>query len=86
LFGRCGAPAGLGAFEAALLALLGQVPHVSPLNQAELYATVIAYRGLLEVVPLVLAATAFAAYELWWRLPAQRARVAAIRAAETLDE
>ena len=81
-----GAPAGLGAFEAALLALLGQVPHIAPLNQAELYATVIAYRGLLEVVPLVLALSVFAAYELWWRLPAQRARVAAIRVAETRED
>ncbi len=77
-----GAPAGLGAFEAALLALLAQVPHVAPLNQAELYATVIAYRGLLEAVPLVLSLSAFAAYELWWRLPLQRARVAAIRTSE----
>lgn len=81
-----GAPAGLGAFEAALLVLMRQVPQLSPLNEAELLAAVIAYRGLLELLPLLLASSVFAAYEVWWRLPAQRARAAAIRAAEDRDD
>ncbi len=68
-------PAGMGVFDATLIGLLPQAPS------AELWAALIAYRALLELVPLVLAATAFAGYELWWRLPAQRARVAAIGAA-----
>ena len=69
-------PAGFGVFDATLIGLM---PH---LPQAELWAAVIVYRVLLELVPLVLASAIFAAYEIWWRLPAQRARVAALCAAE----
>ncbi len=68
-------PAGFGVFDATLIGLLPHAP------QAELWAAVIVYRMLLELAPLVCASLVFAAYEVWWRLPAQRARVAALRAA-----
>jgi hypothetical protein len=54
------------------------LPHVPP---ATLLGSVLAYRFLLELVPVVLALGLFACYELWWRLPPQRRRVAALRAA-----
>jgi len=50
------------------------------LHPAQVTAVVIVYRGLLEVGPVLIALTAFAAYEIWWRLPAQRARAAAVEA------
>jgi len=73
-------PAGIGVFEAVLLGLL---PHIAP---AELLGSVLAYRFVLELVPLLIALVLFASYELWWRLPAQRARLARLRAAEVCDE
>jgi phosphatidylglycerol lysyltransferase len=69
-----GLPAGLGVFDVAMVALL---PNLHP---AQVTAVVIVYRGLLEVGPVLIALTAFAAYEIWWRLPAQRARAAAVEA------
>jgi hypothetical protein len=44
---------------------------------------VIVYRGLLEVGPVLIALTIFAAYEIWWRLPTQRARAAAVEASQS---
>lgn len=66
---------GLGVFESVILLLM---PNVSP---AALLGRVLAYRGLLELLPFFLSALTFLAYEVWWRLPKQRARVAAIRSA-----
>jgi uncharacterized membrane protein YbhN (UPF0104 family) len=63
-------PAGLGVFESVLLLLLKDVPP------DQLLGAVLAYRFLLELVPLALALVLFAAYETWSRLPAQRARAA----------
>jgi phosphatidylglycerol lysyltransferase len=71
-----GLPAGLGVFDVAMVALL---PNLHP---AQVTAVVIVYRGLLEIGPVLIALTAFAAYEIWWRLPVQRARAAAIEAAQ----
>jgi uncharacterized membrane protein YbhN (UPF0104 family) len=51
-------PAGLGVLESMLLLLL---PHVPP---AELLASVLLYRVIYEVVPLVLALALWGAYEL----------------------
>ena len=73
-----GLPAGLGVFEVAMVALL---PNLHP---AQVTAVVIVYRGLLEVGPALVALATFAAYEIWWHLPAQRARAAAVAAA--MDE
>ncbi|MBS0396351.1 MAG: UPF0104 family protein, partial [Proteobacteria bacterium] len=61
-------PAGLMVLEAMLIRLLPDV------HQPTLLAAVAAYRVILEVVPLLVALTLFAAYELWWKLPAQRRR------------
>lgn len=69
-------PAGLGVFESMLLFLLPEVPP------HELLGTVIAYRFLLELVPLAIALVLFGAYEVWSRLPAQRRRAEERRAAE----
>lgn len=69
-------PAGLGVFESMLLFLLPGVPP------DQLLGTVLAYRFLLELVPLAIALAAFTAYELWWRLPPQRRRAELLRAAE----
>ena len=68
-------PAGIGVFESVLLLLL---PHVPP---APLLGSVLAYRFLLELVPVTLALGLFVSYEIWWRLPAQQARIAALQAA-----
>jgi uncharacterized membrane protein YbhN (UPF0104 family) len=70
----------MGAFDATLVGLLPHAP------QAELFAALIVYRALLELVPLLTAATVFALYELWWRLPAQRSRVADLRATREREE
>ena len=67
-------PAGLLVLEAMLIRLLPHVP------QPTLLAAVAVYRFLLEIVPLVLALSLFAAYELWWKLPRQRRRAAALKA------
>lgn len=67
-------PAGLGVFESMLLFLLPRAPP------DQLLGTVLAYRFLLELVPLALALALFAAYEGWSRLPAQRRRAEARRA------
>jgi len=75
-----GLPAGVGVFDVAILALLPHVP------QAQLLASMIAYRTLLELLPFLLALLTFAAYEIWWRLPAQRARAARIAAADAEDD
>jgi uncharacterized membrane protein YbhN (UPF0104 family) len=61
-------PAGLGVFESVLLLLLKHVPP------DQLLGAVLAYRFLLELVPLAVAVVLFAGYEAWSRLPAQRAR------------
>jgi uncharacterized membrane protein YbhN (UPF0104 family) len=73
-------PAGLGVFESVLLLLLNHVPP------EQLLGAVLAYRFLLELVPLLAALALFAAYEAWWRLPPQRRRVAALREAEQRRE
>jgi uncharacterized membrane protein YbhN (UPF0104 family) len=73
-------PAGLGVFESVLLLLLKHVPP------DQLLGAVLAYRFLLELVPLFVAMVLFASYEGWWRLPKQRARVAALREAERRRE
>lgn len=75
-----GLPAGVGVFDVAILALLPHVP------EAQLVAAMIAYRALLELVPFLLALVAFAAYEIWWRLPTQRARALRIEAADAEDD
>jgi phosphatidylglycerol lysyltransferase len=74
-----GLPAGLGVFDVAMVALLPSLPP------AQVTAVVIVYRGLLEAGPVLIALTIFAAYEIWWRLPTQRARAAAVDAAEETD-
>lgn len=61
-------PAGLGVFEAVLLLLLPNVP------KAQMLASVFGYRFILEVIPLMVALLLWIAYEIWWRLPAQRLR------------
>jgi uncharacterized membrane protein YbhN (UPF0104 family) len=63
-------PAGIGVFEAMLVTLLPAVP------KDQLLATVVAYRLLLEFLPVALALALFVGYEAWWRLPLQRARLA----------
>lgn len=73
-------PAGLGVFESVLLLLLKHVPP------DQLLGAVLAYRFLLELVPLFVALVLFAGYEGWWRLPRQRERVAALREAERRRE
>ena len=73
-------PAGLLVLEAMLTSLLPHVP------QPTLIAAVAVYRFVLEVVPLLLALGVFAAYELWWKLPRQRRRAAALRAAREQRE
>jgi uncharacterized membrane protein YbhN (UPF0104 family) len=73
-------PAGLGVFESVMLLLLNHVPP------DQLLGAVLAYRFLLELVPLFVAVVLFASYEAWWRLPPQRARVAALREAERRRE
>jgi phosphatidylglycerol lysyltransferase len=70
-------PAGIGVLESVLLLLL---PHVAP---AALLGSVLAYRFLLELVPVVVALALFAMYEVWWKLPAQRRRAAALRSGRT---
>jgi len=71
-----GLPAGLGVFDVAMVALL---PNLHP---AQVAAVVIVYRGLLEAGPFLFALVLFSAYEIWWRLPTQRARAAAVEAEE----
>jgi uncharacterized membrane protein YbhN (UPF0104 family) len=66
-------PAGAGAFEWALFGLL--LPRIS---REQLLGIVLAYRAVLEIEPLVIALALFGAYEAWWRLPAQRRRLAAL--------
>ncbi len=67
-------PAGLLVLEAMLIRLLPHVPEPS------LLAAVAVYRFVLEVVPLLVAISLFLAYELWWKLPRQRRRAAALKA------
>ena len=67
-------PAGLLVLEAMLLRLLPHIPEPT------LLAAVAVYRFVLEVVPLVIAISLFVAYELWWKLPRQRRRAAALKA------
>lgn len=55
-------PAGLGVFESVLLLLLHQVPPEALLGAA------LAYRFLLELVPLLASLVLFASYEAWSRL------------------
>lgn len=66
-------PAGLGVFESVLLLILNDVPP------DQLLGSVLAYRFLMELVPLGIALVLFAGYEAWWRLPAQRARAADVK-------
>ncbi len=68
-------PAGIGVFESMILLLM---PHIAP---AALLGRVIAYRLLLEVLPLLLSLALFLIYEVWWRLSGQRARVIKLRSA-----
>lgn len=75
-----GLPAGIGVFDVAMVALL------PGLKAAQVTAMVIVYRGLLEVIPVLVALTTFAVYEVWWRLPRQRRRAAAVEAAEAEGE
>lgn len=67
-------PAGLLVLEAMLIRLLPHVPEPT------LLAAVAVYRFVLEVVPLLVAISLFLAYELWWKLPRQRRRAAALKA------
>ena len=67
-------PAGLLVLEAMLIRLLPHVPEPT------LLAAVAVYRFVLEVVPLLVAIGLFVAYELWWKLPRQRRRAAALKA------
>jgi uncharacterized membrane protein YbhN (UPF0104 family) len=67
-------PAGAGAFEFVLFALL--LPRVP---REQLLGSVLAYRVVFELVPLIIALGLFALYEAWWRLPAQRRRLAALQ-------
>jgi uncharacterized membrane protein YbhN (UPF0104 family) len=53
-----GVPAGLGVLEAALLLML---PHVPP---AKLLGAVVAYRGVYEVLPLLVALASLAIFEI----------------------
>jgi uncharacterized membrane protein YbhN (UPF0104 family) len=66
-------PAGLGVFESVLLLIMKQVPP------DQLLGAVLAYRFLLELVPLGVSLLLFAGYEAWARLPAQRARAAEVK-------
>jgi hypothetical protein len=59
--------------------MVALLPNVPP---AQVTAVVIVYRGLLELIPALIALTTFAAYEIWWRLPPQRARAAVVDAAD----
>ncbi len=72
-------PAGLMVLEAMLIGLLPHVP------QPSLLAAVAVYRFVLEFVPTLIALSLFAAYELWWKLPRQRRRAAALKAARERD-
>ena len=63
-------PAGIGVFEAVIVTLLPAIP------KGALIATVLAYRFLLELVPVSIAILLFIGYEVWWRLPMQRRRLA----------
>lgn len=67
-------PAGLMVLEAMLIGLLPHVP------QPTLLAAVAVYRFVLEIVPLLVAIGLFVVYELWWKLPRQRRRAAALQA------
>jgi uncharacterized membrane protein YbhN (UPF0104 family) len=71
-------PAGLGVFESVLLLILKQLPP------DQLLGAVLAYRFLMELVPLGVSLLLFAGYEAWARLPAQRARAAEVK--RRLDE
>jgi uncharacterized membrane protein YbhN (UPF0104 family) len=73
-------PAGLLVLEAMLIRLLPHVPEPT------LLAAVAVYRFMLEVVPLLVAISLFVAYELWWKLPRQRRRAAALKAARQQRE
>ncbi len=73
-------PAGIGVFEAVIVTLLPSVP------KDILIATVLAYRLLLELIPVAIAILMFIAYEVWWRLPAQRRRLVALELAARNDE
>ncbi|HUO78942.1 MAG TPA: YbhN family protein [Steroidobacteraceae bacterium] len=68
-------PAGFFVLEAMLVGLLPHVP------QPALLAAVVVYRFVLEAVPFLVAIGLFLAYELWWKLPRQRRRAAALKAA-----
>jgi phosphatidylglycerol lysyltransferase len=74
-----GLPAGIGVFDVAMVALMPS------LKAAQVTAVVIVYRGLLEVVPVLIALSTFAAYEIWWRLPNQRRRADAVEALDDED-
>ncbi len=67
-------PAGLVVLEAMLVSLLPSIP------QAALLAGVMVYRFVLEAVPFLVAISLFVGYELWWKLPRQRRRAAALKA------
>ena len=71
-------PAGLLVLEAMLIRLLPHVPEPT------LLAAVAVYRLVLEIVPLLVAISLFVAYELWWKLPRQRRRAAALKAERDL--
>ena len=70
-------PAGAGAFEFVLFALL--LPRLS---REQLLGSVLAYRVVFELAPLLSALALFALYEAWWHLPAQRRRLEALRRQE----
>jgi uncharacterized membrane protein YbhN (UPF0104 family) len=61
-------PAGLGVFESVLLILLPTIP------KADLIASVLGYRFILELIPFITALLLWFFYEIWWRLPRQRLR------------
>jgi glycosyltransferase 2 family protein len=74
-------PAGIGAFDGMIATLLPQLPR------DEMVAVLLVYRLLLELVPVAVAVLLFAAYEVWWTRPAQRARRAVLeRAARAARE
>jgi uncharacterized membrane protein YbhN (UPF0104 family) len=73
-------PAGIGVFEAVIVTLLPAIPKDT------LIATILAYRLLLELIPVAVAIVVFVAYEVWWRLPTQRRRLAALELAAQEDE
>jgi uncharacterized membrane protein YbhN (UPF0104 family) len=73
-------PAGLLVLEAMLIRLLPHVPEPT------LLAAVAVYRFVLEVVPLLVAISLFVGYELWWKLPRQRRRAAALKAEQRRRE